>query len=72
MGKLMHDLSLVKIRFQAHGSHRVLHGHYVYHRPTFLFREVHPPASQGVPETRAQPASAPREQQAPAKGARSP
>lgn len=71
MGKLMHELSLVKIRFQAHGSHRVLHGHYVYFRPTFLFREVHPPASQGAPEPRAQAQqiAAPREQQAPAKGA---
>lgn len=45
MGKLMHEISLVKVRFQAHGSHRVLHTHYVYYRPTFLFREIHPPSA---------------------------
>lgn len=59
MGKLMHDVSLVKIRFQAHGSHRLLHGHYVYYRSTYLFREIHPPAAtpaaapQAAPETEA-------------------
>lgn len=65
MGKLMHEISLVKIRFQAHGSHRVLHGHYVYYRPTFLFREIHPPAQStpasqsAAPEPRSQGAATP-------------
>lgn len=61
MGKLMHEISLVKLRFQAHGSHRVLHGHYVYYRPTFLFREIHPPApsagSAGSPAAAQDPRS---------------
>jgi hypothetical protein len=72
MGKLMHEISLVKIRFQAHGSHRVLHGHYVYNRSTFLFREIHPPEPPDPRSARSQPASAPREQQAPAQGSRGP
>jgi hypothetical protein len=55
LGKLVHEISLVKIRFQAHGSHRVLHGHYVYYRPSLLFREIHPPAQGRGGESRAQP-----------------
>lgn len=45
LGKLMHEISLVKLRFHAHGSHRVLHGHYVFYRAAWLFREIHPPSS---------------------------
>lgn len=62
LGKLMQEISLVKLRFQAHGSHRVLHGHYVFHRPTFLFREIHPPETPDSREARGQ--------QVPAQGAR--
>lgn len=47
LGKLMHEISLVKLRFQSHGSHRVLHGHYVFYRVAWLFREIHPPSAQG-------------------------
>lgn len=54
LGKLMHEISLVKIRYQAHGSHRVLHGHYVYYRPSLLFREIHPPAQGRGGEARGQ------------------
>jgi hypothetical protein len=58
LGKLMHEISLVKLRFQAHGSHRVLHGHYVYYRPSLLFREIHPPAQGRAGDSRGQPAQA--------------
>lgn len=42
--KLLQELSLAKIRFQAHGSHRDFPGYYVYHRPSFLFQEIQPGA----------------------------
>jgi hypothetical protein len=48
--KLLQELSLAKIRFQAHGSHRDFPGYYVYHRPSFLFQEIQP-------STQAQPAA---------------
>lgn len=48
--KILQEISLAKIRFQAHGSHRDFPGMYVYHRPSFLFREIVPgPAPQGQP-----------------------
>ncbi|HLP31691.1 MAG TPA: hypothetical protein VK150_10035, partial [Geothrix sp.] len=53
LGKLMHEISLIKIRFQAHGSHRQLLGHYVYYRAAALFHEVHPPTPQSASEIRA-------------------
>jgi hypothetical protein len=40
----MQEISLVKIRFQLHGSHRHLPCHYVYYRNSYTFREIHPPA----------------------------
>jgi hypothetical protein len=47
--KILQELSLAKIRFQAHGSHRDFPGYYVYHRPSFLFREIVPgSAAQGA------------------------
>jgi hypothetical protein len=46
-GKQTHEVSLAKIHFRAHGSHRRFHGHYVYHRPSCLFREINP-APQGT------------------------
>jgi hypothetical protein len=51
LGKLMHEIALAKVRFQAHGSHRVLYSHYVFYRQAFTFRELHPPdpvAAQGA------------------------
>jgi hypothetical protein len=42
--KILQEVSLAKIRFQAHGSHRDFPGYYVYHRPSFLFREINPAA----------------------------
>jgi len=48
--KILQEVSLAKIRFQAHGSHRDFPGYYVYHRPSFLFREINPAApAQGQP-----------------------
>jgi hypothetical protein len=48
--KLLQELSLAKIRFQAHGSHRDFPGYYLYHRPSFLFQEIQPSAAtQGQP-----------------------
>jgi hypothetical protein len=43
MGKVMHEISLVKIKFQAHGSHRAVHSRYVYYRQMRLFREINSP-----------------------------
>jgi hypothetical protein len=45
--KILQEVSLAKIRFQAHGSHRDFSGCYVYHRPSFQFREINP-APQGA------------------------
>lgn len=42
VAKLIQEVSLAKIRFQAHGSHRHFQGHYVYHRPSSLFKEINP------------------------------
>jgi hypothetical protein len=47
VAKILQEMSLAKIRFQAHGSHRDFPGYYVYHRPSFQFREINP-APQGV------------------------
>ncbi|MDB5106858.1 MAG: hypothetical protein JWP91_4547 [Fibrobacteres bacterium] len=47
VAKIMQEISLAKIHFQAHGSHRHFQGHYVYHRPSFLFKEINP-APQGA------------------------
>jgi hypothetical protein len=47
VAKLMQEVSLAKIRFQAHGSHRHFQGCYVYHRPSCLFKEINP-APQGA------------------------
>ncbi|GEM_PF-2166470 len=47
VAKLMQEVSLAKIHFRAHGSHRHFHGHYVYHRPSCLFKEINP-APQGA------------------------
>jgi hypothetical protein len=52
VAKLMQEISLAKIHFQAHGSHRRFHGHYVYHRPSNLFKEINP-AQQSAPQTAA-------------------
>lgn len=49
--KLLQEVSLAKIRFQAHGSHRDFPGYYVYHRPSFLFREIAPNPAQGQTNT---------------------
>jgi len=40
---LLKEFSLLKVRFQSHGSHRSFHGHYAYHRPSSLFQEISPP-----------------------------
>lgn len=40
--KLMQEFCLLKMRFQAHGSHRYILGHYAFHRSTYLFREINP------------------------------
>jgi hypothetical protein len=53
VAKLMQEICLAKIRFQAHGAHRHFQGHYVYHRPSCLFKEI-----SAVPQTAA-PAAAP-------------
>lgn len=50
--RIVQEVSLAKIRFQAHGTHRDFPGHYLYHRPTFQFREVNT-----APATPAQPAA---------------
>ena len=42
VGKILQEMSLAKIRFQAHGSHRDFPGYYMYHRPSFQFREINP------------------------------
>ena len=58
---LIQEFSLLKIRFQSHGSHRSFQGHYAYHRPSRLFQEISSPptASQNsllqTPSTPAQP-----------------
>lgn len=46
VAKILQEMSLAKIRFQAHGSHRDFPGYYVYHRPSYQFREINP-APQG-------------------------
>jgi hypothetical protein len=56
LGKLMHEISLVKIRFLAHGSHRILHGHYVYYRNAYLFREIQATAQAARPAPQDAPA----------------
>jgi hypothetical protein len=49
VAKLIQEVSLAKIRFHAHGSHRNFLGHYVYHRPSCLFKEINPaPQSQAL------------------------
>jgi hypothetical protein len=42
VAKILQEMSLAKIRFQAHGSHRDFPGYYMYHRPSFQFREINP------------------------------
>ncbi|HKP96369.1 MAG TPA: hypothetical protein VJ385_11495, partial [Fibrobacteria bacterium] len=49
VAKLMQEVSLAKIRFQAHGSHRHFQGHYVYHRPSCLFKEINPAPQSAAP-----------------------
>jgi hypothetical protein len=44
---LVKEFSLLKIRFQSHGSHRGFQGHYAYHRPSTLFQEVNPTLAGG-------------------------
>jgi hypothetical protein len=46
VAKLMQEICLAKIRFQAHGAHRHFQGHYVYHRPSCLFKEI-----SAIPQT---------------------
>ena len=46
MGEIVHDISLIRIGFQVHGSHRPLPCHYVYYRSSCLFREIQTPARQ--------------------------
>ncbi len=47
--KLMQEICLAKIRFQAHGAHRHFQGHYVYHRPSCLFKEISPTPQAAAP-----------------------
>lgn len=42
VAKLIQEVALAKIRFQAHGSHRHFQGHYVFHRPSASFQEINP------------------------------
>jgi hypothetical protein len=58
---LIQEFSLLKIRFQAHGSHRSFLGHYAYHRPSSLFQEISPPPAQASApaQATARPASPP-------------
>ncbi len=43
---LVQEFSLIKINFQAHGSHRGIKGLYAYHRPSYLFKEINPVPGQ--------------------------
>lgn len=57
---LLQEFSLLKVRFQSHGSHRSFLGHYAYHRPSSLFQEISPPpASSGSPSQAAASGSSP-------------
>ncbi len=38
--KILPELSMVRIRFEAHGLHRDAWSRFLYHRPTRLFREI--------------------------------
>ena len=38
----LHEIGLVRISFSAQGSHRRYPSSYLYHRPTFLFKEMTP------------------------------
>ena len=64
VARLMQEVSLAKIHFRAHGSHRQFHGHYVYHRPSCLFKEIN-----AAPSARRQ-ARRPRERPMPCRGRR--
>lgn len=58
---LIKEFSLLKIRFQSHGSHRNFQSHYAYHRPSYLFHEINPaPASGPNPSVAASSASPPQ------------
>ena len=60
---LIKEFSLLKFRFQCHGSHRNFQGHYAYHRPSFLFHEINPaPASASNHSTSASASGAPAPQ----------
>jgi hypothetical protein len=61
--KLMQEVSLTKIRFQAHGSHRSFLGHYVYHRPSCLFKEINPSPQSASAQAPAPGASVAQSQQ---------
>lgn len=52
--QLIQEISLLKIRFQTHGSHRGFVGHYAFHRPSSLFHEV--AAIQATNQTPQKPA----------------
>lgn len=52
VGKLTQEISLAKIAFRAHGSHRRFASNYAYHRPSCLFKEIGPqPEPQAAPQS---------------------
>jgi hypothetical protein len=63
---LLKEFSLLKIRFQGHGSHRSFVGHYAYQRPTGLFQEINPPPTAGQNPKAQSPGSTAPQMQKPA------